>query len=58
MLCGTCKFEMWQLRAGDGVLLVCRRCDTSGQGGGRRVGPPNAPGTRDGWFDAPFGDKR
>jgi hypothetical protein len=29
---------------------MCPRCDTVAQNNGMRAGPPNHPGTRDGWF--------
>jgi hypothetical protein len=50
----TCGFEMWMI----GDFMVCRRCDTVAQLGGRRVGPPKSPGTADGWFSASFGDSK
>lgn len=52
--CHTCGLGMVALAAG---VFICRRCDTTAQGN-QRVGPPNLPGTRDGWFIAPFGDTK
>ena len=51
---GVCGFEMTNLIPG---FTCCRRCDTVAQNNGMRVGPPNLPGSRNGWFTAPFGDK-
>lgn len=56
--CHACGFEMWMLDGPNFGVHVCRRCDTSAQAGGQRVGPPKSPGTRDGWFTAPFGDTK
>jgi tRNA(Ile2) C34 agmatinyltransferase TiaS len=53
--CHACSLGM--VAIGKGVF-VCRRCDTTAQGNGMRVGPPTLPGTRDGWFNAPFGDTK
>lgn len=52
--CNACTMELLPLAPG---YLCCPRCDTSAQSNGMRVGPPNMPGTRNGWFNAPFGDK-
>lgn len=54
--CKWCSFETWRLSGPEFVVLMCRRCDTVAQGGGKRVGPPNTPGSEGGWFSAPFGD--
>ncbi len=51
----SCGFEKWPL-AKD--FSMCRRCDTSAQNNGMRVGPPNAPTTRNGWFNPMFGDRK
>lgn len=56
--CGNCGFDKWVLDGTTFAVLICRRCDTSAQPGGMRVGPPKSPGTRDGWFTAPFGDRK
>lgn len=53
--CRACGLDMKTLPGG---ILTCPRCDTTAQAGGQRVGPPNSPGTRDGWFLAPFGDTK
>jgi len=55
--CNACGFSKTPLTQG---ITICRRCDTSAdlsKPGGMRAGPPNMPGTRNGWFNAPFGDK-
>jgi hypothetical protein len=54
----SCGFEMWMLDGKTFGIHICRRCDTSQQAGGMRVGPPNSPGTKNGWFAAPFGDHK
>ena len=56
--CAACGFDRWALNGPDYTVLVCRRCDTSAQNNGMRVGPPNSPGTNNGWFLAPFGDRK
>lgn len=56
MKCGACGLAKWLLPGTKFNATVCPRCDTVAQGNGMRVGPPNSPGTRDGWFNAPFGD--
>jgi hypothetical protein len=56
--CGICRFELWMLDGPRFGVHVCRRCDTVDQGHGQRVGPPNSPGTTNGWFAAPFGDTK
>lgn len=49
---------MWPLASNNLNLFMCRRCDTSAQHHGLRVGPPNAPTTNHGWFNATFGDRK
>lgn len=57
--CRACGMNMWLLAGPThGVLHVCPRCDTSAQKDTMRVGPPNAPGTSNGWFTAMFGDSK
>lgn len=51
----SCGLDMIPLNKAIGM---CRRCDTTAQGNSMRVGPPNTPGTRDGWFTNPFGDRK
>jgi hypothetical protein len=53
--CKLCGFELTQLAP---RITICRRCDTSAQNNGMRVGPPNTPGTHNGWFTATFGDHK
>lgn len=49
----SCGFDMQPLTPG---IIICRRCDTTPLNG-MRVGPPNNPGTTNGWFPASFGDR-
>jgi len=51
----SCGLNTWPLNK---TITMCPRCDTSAQHSGTRVGPPNAPGTRNGWFNATFGDRK
>ena len=53
--CGLCGMPRTSLVPG---VTICPRCDTSAQSNGQRVGPPNLPGTRNGWFPASFGDHK
>lgn len=52
--CNACAMDLVAIAPG---VLICPRCDTVAQGNGMRSGPPKLAGTRDGWFNAPFGDK-
>lgn len=56
--CHACGLNMWTLTGPLGDVTICPRCDTSAQTGNMRVGPPNSPTTSNGWFLAPFGDKK
>jgi len=51
--CKICGFTKWRIAN----AYMCRRCDTVSCNG-QRVGPPNAPGTKSGWFPATFGDRK
>lgn len=53
-----CGIDTVTLTGSTVAVRVCLRCDTSAQGNGVRVGPPNLPGTNNGWFNAPFGDRK
>lgn len=53
--CRACGMDKQELA--DGVN-ICLRCDTSQQTGSMRVGPPNTPGTNNGWFTASFGETK
>lgn len=53
--CRSCHMEKTDLGAD---ITICLRCDTSAQAGMQRVGPPNTPGTHNGWFTASFGDPK
>ncbi len=59
--CRDCRTDLLIINPLTHNVSICPQCDTIGMGTsmgiGMRVGPPNTPGSRNGWITSPTGDQ-